>query len=257
MVDKNEMVLQDAGLTPGETRVYLAMRKLGPSTVGPIVDAAGVSRSIVYQLLERLMEKGLASYITKEKTKYYQAADPGRILDYIDERSKKLAQSKEELERFLPKLMDIDSGVKTNVQVYMGFKGLVTAHEQLYNILKKGDDYYYLGIGPYQPAHAHAYWQKDHRRRIKAGITCRLLFQRSADKKILINRNSFKGCDARYMPVKMDTPAYFAGFADTVIIGLAASNTITIQIRSKEIADSFQAYFEQFWKESSPFKKQR
>ena len=60
--------LREAGLTEGEIKVYLALLELGSSTTGPIVDKSGISRSIIYQILEKLMEKGLVSFITKEKT---------------------------------------------------------------------------------------------------------------------------------------------------------------------------------------------
>ena len=37
-------MLSQAGLTDGESRAYLALLELGPSTTGPIVDRSGVSR---------------------------------------------------------------------------------------------------------------------------------------------------------------------------------------------------------------------
>ena len=82
----NKQILKDAGLTEGEIKVYLALLELGDTTTGPLVDKSGVARSIVYQILERLIEKGLASYIVKDKTKYYQAADPNKLLDYAQKR---------------------------------------------------------------------------------------------------------------------------------------------------------------------------
>ena len=78
--------LRESGLTDGEIKVYTALLELGASTTGPIIEKSGVAKSIVYQLLDKLTAKGLVSYITKEKTKHYQAAEPNRILDYIEQR---------------------------------------------------------------------------------------------------------------------------------------------------------------------------
>ena len=61
--------LKDAGLTDGEAKVYLALLELGSSTTGPIIHKSKIAKSIVYQILEKLMQKGLVSYVTKEKTK--------------------------------------------------------------------------------------------------------------------------------------------------------------------------------------------
>ena len=72
--------LQKIGLTAGESKVYMALLKIGSSTTGPIVDEAKVSRSKVYHIIERLMSKGLVTSIVKTKTKYFQAADPHKLL---------------------------------------------------------------------------------------------------------------------------------------------------------------------------------
>ena len=36
--------------------------------------------------LDSLITKGLASYIIKEKTKYYSAAEPNKILEHLEEK---------------------------------------------------------------------------------------------------------------------------------------------------------------------------
>ena len=72
--------------------------------------------------------------------------------------------------------------------------------------------------------------------------------------KILKNRNSYKLCDARYMPIEINTPAWLMGYKDVAVIGFASSKPITLEIVNKEIADSFKAYFDEFWKKTKPFK---
>jgi HTH-type transcriptional regulator, sugar sensing transcriptional regulator len=247
--------LREAGLTDGEISVYLALLEIGASTSGPIVDKSGVSRSIVYQILERLVEKGLASFIVKEKTRYYQAGNPEKILNYIDERKKKIEENRKKVEDMLPVLLEKQkSGEKSEATIYLGFKGIRSAHENIYSKLGKGDCVYYLGVPAYQPEEQHLYWQKDHLKRIKAGIGLRSLFNRDADPKILKNRNKFKGCEARYMPFELKTPATFGIYADTVVIVLQAPSVIAVEIVNQDIADSFKAYFDEFWGRSEKFK---
>jgi hypothetical protein len=163
-------------------------------------------------------------------------------------------ETKKSVESLLPKLSELQSSKKSIATIYEGFKGMISVHEKLYETLKEGDEYYYLGILPEQPEHFHAYWEKDHKRRIKAGITCRLLFHSETPKETLKNRNSYKGCDARYMPLKIDTPAWFFGYKDTIVIGVPSSEILSFEIQNKEAAKSFYAYFEEFWKKSKPFK---
>ena len=47
--------LREAGLTEGETRVYLSLLELGSSTTGPIVERSKVARSIIYHILENFV----------------------------------------------------------------------------------------------------------------------------------------------------------------------------------------------------------
>lgn len=248
--------LKEAGLTDGESRVYLALLELGPSTTGPIVDKSHVAKSIVYQLLDKLIEKGLVSFIVKEKTKYYQAAQPHKLLDYMEERENQLLQNKKAVQKILPELLLKQQLAKTSeAQIYLGFKGIQTVHEKTYLRLKRGGEYFYLGIAPLQKKQFHLYWQRDHIKRSKAGIRCKLLFNKGTEREVLANRNSYPGCDARYMHTDIQTPAWFCGYKDVTVIGLQSKEGIAIEIVNQEIADSFKAYFDEFWKKSVQFKK--
>jgi len=247
--------LSEAGLTEGEAKVYLALLELGSSTSGPIVEKSGVARSIVYQILERLSQKGLVSHVVKEKTRYFQAAQPDRILEYVGEQQRQLEESKRKLEEILPKLSSLQQSAKeSEVQVFFGFRGMISVHEHTYQKLSKGEEYFFFGIPPQQPRHFHAYWQRDHARRAKAGIRAKLLFHPKTPREVLRNRNSYAGCDARYMPIEINTPAWFMGYKNVGVIGFASEKPITIEIANKEIADSFRAYFEEFWKKSRKFR---
>lgn len=248
-------ILKEAGLTDGEIKVYLALLELGSSTTGPIIDKSRIARSIIYQILEKLMQKGLVSVITKEKTKYFQAAEPNKILEYIDEREKQLEENKKRIEKLLPELLlKQKMAPKSETNMYFGYKGIRTAHEHLYLKLKKEEEYCYLGVPAYQPDEQHLYWKRDHIRREKEQIKGRILFNRDTDPKILENRNSYWGVDSRYMPEGIKTPACFMTFKDTTIIILQSPTAIAVEIINQDIADSFQAYFEEFWKRSEAFK---
>ena len=246
--------LREAGLTKGEIKVYLALIELGSTTTGPLIEKSKVSRSIVNEILKKLIQKGLTSYIVKEKTKYYEATRPQKILEYLDEKQEEMEKTKDEVEKLIPILLMKQQGSPTShAQIYEGFKGIQTVHEKTYDYLKKGESFYYFGIPPYQAEKYHLYWNRDHIRRIAAGIKCKLLFNLGTEKSILRNRNKFKGCDARYMAEDVQTPAWFLGYKDTIVIGLQ-SEEIAIEIVNKKIADSFHSYFESFWKKTKKFK---
>jgi len=248
-------ILKEAGLTEGEIKVYLGLLELGLSTTGPIIEKSRIARSIIYQILEKLMQKGLVSVITKEKTKYFQAAEPNKLLEYVEERKKHLEENKKQIENILPELLLKQKiAPKSATAMYFGYKGIRTAHEHLYQKLKKGEEYLYFGIPAYQPEQQHIYWKRDHLRRVKAGITFKVLFNNDTEISILKNRNSYKGADARYMPKGIKTPACFMIYKDTTVIILQTPEAIAVEIVNQHIADSFKSYFDEFWKQSKKLK---
>jgi sugar-specific transcriptional regulator TrmB len=244
--------LKEAGLTDGETRVYLALLELGSSTIGPILEKSGITRSIIYRILEKLIKKGLVSYITKEKTKYYQAAQPSKILDYVDSREKELEKNKKKIQSMIPQLMlKQQLAKKSEANIYEGFKGLMTAYENRYQKLKKGDEVVLYGLPPEQPGFHHAYWKKNHQKLAKLGIKCRMLYQPDVSNAILKDRNNHKLCEARRMPFNAETPSWVMIYKDVTLIAIPLGDMpIAFEITSQEVADSFKNYFEWFWNQS-------
>ena len=81
-------------------------------------------------------------------------------------------------------------------------------------------------------------------------VFIRGLFNKDTDLKVLKNRNSYKGIDSRYMPSNLKSPACFMTYKDTTVIILQSPIAIAVEIVNQEITDSFQAYFDEFWKKS-------
>jgi predicted transcriptional regulator len=249
-------ILEKIGLTKGEIKAYLALLKLGSSSTGPIAKSSGVSRSKLYTIMDKLEEKGLASHVDRHGVRYYHAVEPSKIKDYLKEKENELRKLEDEFDEFLPQLQAYhkEKPGGTRINVYQGFKGHKVAHEHSYLELKKGDEYYILGV-PYVPEWEHLrYWRKDHERRDAAGIACKMLFNQDAPRKILMNRNSYKLCEARYLPTELKTPAYFSIFKNTTLITIPTEEPITIEMVSEEITNAFKSYFDAFWARSKPFK---
>ena len=244
-------------MTDGEVKVYLALLKLGATTIGPMLEQSRVTKSIIYRILERLIDKGLVSYVIKGRTKYFQAAPPHALLDYVEKREQELSSTKTEIRDLLPKLTTIQALTTLNqATIYEGFNGIVTAYKKRFAKLSAGDEYLNIGLPAEQPPHHHAFWQKDHAERVKRKIHAKLLYDTRVSDAVLRNRNSFWGCDARRMPTDMETPSWVLLYKDVVLIAIPqGEHPLAIEIVNREIAESFQRYFYQFWEKSKPFRK--
>ncbi|MBU2616228.1 MAG: hypothetical protein KKC19_03935 [Nanoarchaeota archaeon] len=132
----NKDILIKLGLTDGESKVYLALLKTGSSTVGPIVKEAHVAYSNIYEILDRLLDKGLISYIIKEKTKHFQAVSPSGLKEYLKIKEGKIQEEKIELERLIPELENLQNRQnRQEAEIFTGLKGIKTAY---YKMLDKG-----------------------------------------------------------------------------------------------------------------------
>src|SRR3989338_3811687 len=96
--------LEDIGFTKGEIRVYLALLDVGRSTSGPVINKSEIARSKVYEILEKLKQKGLVTETIQRNIRHFQAAPPERIKDYIQEKEAELHQKELEFENYLPVL---------------------------------------------------------------------------------------------------------------------------------------------------------
>src|SRR3989338_720168 len=141
MVNHEMFNLLKIGLTEGESKVYLALSEIGSSTVGPIVNKSGVAYSNIYDILHRLIEKGVVSFIIKNKTRYFQAASPSNLIQYLDKKQEKIVQEKEALKNIIPELEKLQSiKPKQEAEVFIGKKGLRTAYEKLSKDASKKDE---------------------------------------------------------------------------------------------------------------------
>ena len=132
-----ESTLEEIGLTKNEIKIYLALLELGLTTSGAIIKKTGIHTSKVYDGLERLSEKGLVTHIIKANTKHFKAVSPDRLLDFLENKKKRLEQQENEIKNILPelKLKQQLVGDETEAEIFKGWKGMDTVYRILRDAL--------------------------------------------------------------------------------------------------------------------------
>lgn len=241
------------GLTEGEASVYLALLESGPSTVGPIVKRAGVAYSNVYEILERLIKKGLVSFIIKSKTKHFQAAEPIGLHDYIEKKEKEIRNEKRIVEKLIPELTQLSKmkGEKLLAEVFTGMKGLRTVYNKVLEGYEDGDDYAFF----YDPSESRDivdrfflnFEKKVYKPRniIMRGIVSKDFYYLSnyMKKSEMVKKGLW---DVRY--VDFPFPGNIDIFKDRLLIVSWSGPIIAILIHSYDISAKFLKYFESVWK---------
>ena len=84
---RREEILSEIGFSRNESKVYLTLLQIGPSTAGTIAARSNIHRTNVYDAVERLAEKGIVTHIFKGNKKYFEAVDPNHIKEVLNDRS--------------------------------------------------------------------------------------------------------------------------------------------------------------------------
>ncbi|MBW2978022.1 hypothetical protein KY331_04210 [Candidatus Woesearchaeota archaeon] len=234
-----EEILVKSGLTKNEAKVYLALLKLGSATAVEITKKSGIHRVNTYDVLERLLEKGLISTIMQAKKRIYEAANPRQLL--------KLLQEKEEmLSKAMPDLIDTFKSKKEKQQVhhFFGPEGVMQAY---YMMLDQKEMLYAIGgagINRKFLKHRHEIWNKE---RIKRKIHGRGLYYE------FTRTHKESGWDdptmnIRYLPDKFKTLGMVDICGDLVVNLLPIEgNIMAIVIENKVLADTYRKFFEFMW----------
>lgn len=164
--------LESLGLTKIETKVYLELLKLGSTKAGPLVTKTELHRATVYDVLKRLMEKGLVSFIVKEKTKYFQASNPEHFLDLVNEEREEIDKKEKDIRKVVRDLKYIQeqSKIKESAQIMQGKRAIKTIFE---DILKYRKYYSFASEGKFKEilgTYFDQFQTKKRRSKIKAKI---------------------------------------------------------------------------------------
>ena len=234
----NKEILRQLGFLDAEIEVYIALLRLGPSMVSKIHQQTGLHRTHIYDLLEKLRERGLVSIYIQSGKKHFQAAPPSKILSYIEEK-------KEIVKNLLPELESFMNITKedTSVELYKGKEGLKTV---LQDVLKKGRDYCVMGsIKQFEEVLEYAlpsFLKKIEESGIKERILC--------DKKesiVKIKTGTYRFLDGSYL-----FPSSFWIYENKVALFIWNVPYFIIVINNKEVAQTYQNYFDFFWKIAKP-----
>ena len=122
-------LLEPAGFTDKEAKVYLALLELGRGTVAEIAKKSDLKRPIIYVLLEGLIKRGYASELPDQKINTFQAIDPAVILNQLKTGVKNFSE-------MIPILQTLGNRGhnKPKISYYENLSGIWNAYEEMNHI---------------------------------------------------------------------------------------------------------------------------
>lgn len=229
--------LEEAGLTGNEARIYETLLEIGPKPAGTISRRTGLHRRVIYDAMERLIEKGLIGYIIENNKKIFQASNPKRILEIIKDKQ-------HSIEKVLPQMISLfqqeNDKPKQETNFYKGINGLKSVFEDQ---LAEGKEILIVGASPLAYELLNIYFHWFDKRRQENKIKTKIIFNQS-EKKFKVPLS-----EIRYLPEKYSSELAINIYSDKVAIILwKKEKPIAILIKDQEIADGYRKHFDLMWK---------
>ena len=204
--------LEKIGLTKKESRVYLFLLEYQEAKAGTICSKLNIPNSHIYQILEKLLNKGIISYKIINNIKIFNPADPESLFTIFIEKERELKKEKEELKEFISNLKKIEIKEKkqNNFKYFEGIRGVKSMFTEFVTSFKKNSEIY-IASTPI----AYEKWNPFlldlfHPPRIKKNVHQQLIVPIEL-KKHGIEREVFKPIEIRYTNIKMETEFGVAG----------------------------------------------
>jgi sugar-specific transcriptional regulator TrmB len=226
--------LKEIGLSDSEVSVYITLLKLGEATVAEISQSSGLHRTNIYDSLEKLKEKGLVSYLSKDNKQFFRASDPENLLTYLQEKE-------ESINKLIPELKEVQSKIheKVTVEVFKGPQGIKSALRDILTTKKEVIGYSIAGqLRKYLPEFARYYFREQD----KYKIMHRFIYTTGIPKPLS------KYYKIKFLPKEFSSTTINISYGDKILNIIYQPEIVAIRIKSKPLAEDFKKHFELLWK---------
>lgn len=240
-----ERSLEQLGLTHNESRVYLTLLEIGISKTGNLLKKSGLNSGKIYEILESLKKKGLVSETISDSVKHFTAAPPQQLRQYLQLKKSALEEQEKVVEKIIPGLDSLRKQLlpEKRIQVYSGFRGIITAAEEALADTSSGEEILSLGVSDVN-AWSQKYWVKWEKMREKKKITARYILS----EKGTIYKDLKKAKDIQVKFLETNTPVGIDIYGKDKILILHYQEPISATLICDEhTATTFRSYFEPLW----------
>lgn len=235
-------ILRKIGLSDGEVKVYSALLDLGSSSLNQIHEKTGIERRNIYDILNKLIEKGLIGYIIENKRKVYGITHPTKILGYLEEKKLEFDKTKEKINAEIPTILEKYNSKKSkiNAQIFRGTNGVKAIYEDILNYKV----HYFIGGGRYVMKNLPSYWENFNLRRIESKIKFYNLVRHELRGQI----KKLKYESIKFLPKAFSTnPNVIFIWGNKVANVLFEEEFFAFVIESKQITENYKKYHKYLW----------
>jgi len=238
-------ILEEIGLSPNEAKIYEALLTLGTASAPEIASQTGVHKRNIYDTLPRLLKKGLIYHIVDTKESKYGLIDPNKLNDLIWEKDSRLKS-------ILPTIQSQYKKNPTREAVYI-YKGVEGFKNYLRDILKTGEDVYFIGAkGGWFDKDLQTFIKRFLKEAEKKNIKYHHIFDAEV-KKLAPDIVQTLGKPYKFLPPEYSTVGAIDIFGDKIVTfsGLTLKNisddVTLVVIVNQALADCYRTWFKFIW----------
>ena len=238
--------LENLELNKNEAKVYYELLKIGKATASQLVKKMGVHRNIIYDNLEKLIGKGLVSYIIQESKKLFIIQEPITIIEFLENKKEILNKKIEKVKKLIPEIENLRKETKAEqeAQIFRGIKGI---KKVLAEILKYKENFVIGMTNKSTELLGEIYWE-NYNAKIKQNKIKEKFLLNSNFKDIYSFKKDNKNIDVKILPKEFDQVTEIIIFNGNVAIFVYSENPIVFLIKDKNLYETYLTQFQFLWK---------
>lgn len=235
-------ILRKIGLSDGEIKAYSALLDLGTSPVNKIHEKTGIERRNIYDILNKLIERGLVTYTEENKRRLFQISHPSKLIGCLEEKKHEIDKTEKEVEKEMPSIIEQFNFKKPeiNAEVYRGVEGVKAVWEDMLNY----EEIYWIGSGRYVPKKHPVFFANWNKRRIKLKIKMFNIIRYELKKEV----KPFQLEYCRFLPKAFSgNPTVIGIYGNKTVNFLLGEDFFAFVTESKELAENYKRYHKYLW----------
>jgi sugar-specific transcriptional regulator TrmB len=235
--------LRKIGLSPGEIKIYSMLLDDGTSPLSKIHEKTGIERRNIYDILNKLIEKGLVSYIFENKKRYFSISHPSNIIAYLEQKEGEIEKTKEDVQKELPAILEKFKFAKSesSSEIFRGAEGVKAVWEDTLNY----KEMYWIGAGRYVPKKYPQWFSNWNRRRISLKVKWHNLLRDELKKEVKV---AMQYEEVKFLPKEFSgNQAVIGVYGNKVANFLLGEELFVFVIENKELAENYIRYHKYLW----------
>ena len=200
-----------------------------------------IHRTNVYDSVDKLVSKGVISFIVKDKKKYYNACAPETLRLLLNE--KELA-----FRKMLPEFQ-LARQFSTQGSEAAIYKGVQAIHNMFIEFLEYNKPILVYGIPPQAPQMVKNFIMHYHKKRIAKKVVMKHIYNFNAVERITF-LNTMPFTEAKALPQRYESSVSTFVCGSEVALVLWCENPWVIRIKNPQISSAYEKFFEILWKDA-------